>query len=420
MRRKDQEKAERLSQYIDQLLTRAKGPDGASDSSIRDDDDLEEFGRLAKSLGDIEILPPTAFEEELACRLSTAREAELDGGPLTSAVQCLGRLATMLLSWARVVSPGARAAVATAFLAAIVGVAAVSFLTSAGVSAAEILNHSSYALANLARPGEVLYRRWDVVYVRTKPSGERSRQEQIVHEWMDGSMHGRTAGRSYGPDGQLLWAYADVPESDGFRPHIYLSTGYGDEADAVLNIEPTQSELRQALKQFPPNERHLLETYLERGYIYHPIVGDHQFNRVALHSQMPDTSKIPRAVLSLDTSLIGGGARVRRVRILDPMQVRLTWRSRKARQARVETVRYIAEDSYLSLRAEERVAFESGLQVSMTWEMIETRIEKKDTAGWENPFELDVLPGTPVRRHSPLEVLSSYGEALQRVAAHLN
>ena len=76
-----------------------------------------------------------------------------------------------------------------------------------------------------------------------------------------------------------------------------------------------------------------------------------------------------------------------------------------------ETVRYIARDTYLSLRAEETYQNENGRQVFQTRELLETRIVERDAIGGD-PFALSVPQGTPVRRQVAADLLSAIAATL--------
>ena len=78
-----------------------------------------------------------------------------------------------------------------------------------------------------------------------------------------------------------------------------------------------------------------------------------------------------------------------------------------------ETVRYIARDTYLSLKAEETFQNENGRRVFQTRELLETRIVERDAIGVD-PFLLSVPQGTPVRRQVYADLLSVIAAVLDR------
>jgi hypothetical protein len=110
---------------------------------------------------------------------------------------------------------------------------------------------------------------------------------------------------------------------------------------------------------------------------------------------------------------------VYRVRVKDPASIEFNWRSEgppRVRLVSAERVRYIARDSYLSVRTEDSLTFEDGRRRFTTRELVETRaIPTADMS--LDPFVLEIPEGTPAQRQSAREHLAAVAQAFGRLPA---
>ena len=335
------------------------------------------------------------------------------------------RVAALLRPPARWLSPlpgTLRTAAPMALLVTLAVTFAPQLVSTPTASAAEILSRADLVLARLMLPGEVLHRRWKAVRRSSKPGNAETVKEWFSSEWMDGSDFAHVAGRWHSVDGRLLLGYVSTHGDGEVRPRVYFGPGFLRERRGLLSTEPSRREFQQALAQFRPEERAVLKTYLDRGYIYRPIAAERQFNRTLLESPASASAGLPQIMLSLDRSKELNGIPVYAVRIVEPIRIQFRWRSDGPPSAwvtRQETVRYIAQDTFLSLRTEEIQQFTDGRRVITTLELLGTRLSEPDAQG-VNPFELEVPEGTPVRRQSALEQLSAVVHVLRRVSPMLS
>jgi hypothetical protein len=285
-------------------------------------------------------------------------------------------------------------------------------------SAAEILSRADIALSKLVHQGQILHRRWKVIERTENADGsQRVVREATFNEWMDGTDYSRVAGRNES-NGRVYLAYARVRDTDGeVRPRVYFAPGFSNEPRGLLSIEPSRREFQEALVNFEAEEREKLQTYLARGYIFEPISGERRFNRIALEAGAERGPLLPRIIVSLREETLPTGTEVYAVRIVDPARVRFRWTSEGPPVARVEwrqSVRYIARDTYLSLKAEETTEDERGRRVITTRELVDTHILERDGVS-ADPFALAVPEGTPARRQSASEQLSAVAAVLARM-----
>jgi hypothetical protein len=259
-----------------------------------------------------------------------------------------------------------------------------------------------------------------VVDRSTSEAGSVTFRESIIHEWMDGADFGRVAGRNE-RDGRTYLAYASVRENGELRPRVYFARGFSGEAGGLLSIEPSRRDFQAALAGFAPGDREKLQTYLDRGYIFEPISGERRFNQLALETSTEQDAPLPRVMLSLREETLVTGVPVYAVRIFDPARVRFRWRSAGPPHVWLEqreTIRYIARDTNLSLRSEERYDTEGGRHVFATRELLETRIIEAGAVS-SDPFALIVPEGTPVRQQSATEQLRAVAHALRNLPGRL-
>lgn len=392
--RSDREQARRVMAYVDEVVLHRRSDADGADPLSPEDRELGRLGQLVHCLSDLEIVAPHGFQEALAARL---REA----GPAPSAHL---RIRTVLVA-------------AAVFLGVVV--LSRSVIDVPVVSAQSVLSRSDAALAALVRPGQLLYRQWKVTSTSSGSTQGTTQTERIIEEWMDGADFDRVAGRWYSKERQLQIAYATRLQDGEYRPSVYFSPGVYDEQRGVLNIEPTRREFEQALGAFPASVRRGLKVYLGRNYIYAPITGERNFNRAILESPAHNIPEMPRILVSFDESHMLNGTPVYRVRVLDSASVTFNWRSSGPpliRLAQAEITRYIARDSFLSVRTEERWVFEDGRQRFTTRELVETRPIAAGTLAFD-PFAIEVPRGTPVQQQSAVAQLAGVADALGRVPA---
>ena len=416
MSRSDRECAQRISEYVDGLVVHRR-EDGLP-ISTEDDREFRELAALSRTLTAIRFRDPHEFREDLRERLRHTPHAQL-AGPQISVRRPIASFRTAVwfrasVGWLALLKDGLRPAATMAPLIALVA----AFIWQVGgthtASAAEILGRADMALARLVQHGQVLHRRWKVTERVKTPDGElRIVRQSISNEWMDGADFSRVAGRSES-DGRVYLAYVSARENGEVKPRVYFAPGFADEPDGLLSIEPSRREFQEALAGFGSEARAGLQTYLDRGYIFEPISSERRFNRIALQTSTERNDALPRVIVSLREETLPTGTQVYAVRIVDPARVRFRWKSQSTPAAWLEwreTVRYIARDTYLSLRAEETYQNENGRQVFQTRELLETRIVERDAIGGD-PFALSVPQGTPVRRQVAADLLSAIAATL--------
>lgn len=423
MNGKRREQARRVSDFVDRFLLKRDHGGHSADSSA-DDAELRDLRPLLRCLGDVRIESPESFDDELRSRLPAMVESEASG---PRAALCRRLLASITARCERLTGvlplrvtrwrPTLSSAAIVLLIAAALGLLR-SVFDPPIASASEVVSRSDAALGALVHPGQWLYRRWKVTSRST--SGEATvgpNTVRFIDEWMDGADLDRVAGRWYSGEGRLLIAYTSVGDGGARRPQVYFSPGVYGEARGVLNIEPTRNEFMEAVSRFPQPVQGALEIYLDRQYIYLPIVGERRFNRTIIEAPRFGVSELPRVVSSVDESETYRGQAVYRVRVVDPGSIVFNWRSQgppRVRLAWVETVGYIARDNYLGLKTEETQKFEDGRQRVTTKVLVETRTMTVAGSSMD-PFTLDVPTGTPVQRQSALEQLTGVANAFSRL-----
>lgn len=441
MKRTEREQARCITAYVDEVLLRRRADEASADPLSPEDQELERLGALAQCLSDIEVVPSSGFREDLAQRLreAAAEEAASDAGTrswLTRATDAVrlgpfsrdrnfGRAASNAYTQVRTALasiPGS--VVRTAMLVLVIGSGIVvlsrAVIDVPVVSAQEVLSRSDAALTGLVGPGQVLYRQWKVTSTGAPGalSGE-SPSERIIEEWMDGADFDRVAGRWYSKDKELQIAYTTRFQDGEYRPYVYFSPGVYDEQRGVLNIEPTRHEFEAALSTFSETAQRGLRLYLDRHYIYAPITGERSFNKAIVEAPALSVPEMPRILVSFDASHLLNATPVYRVRLLDSASVTFNWRSSGPpliRLAQAEIVRYMARDSFLSVRTDERLILEDGRRRSTTRELVTTKALERAFLP-ADPFAIDVPPGTPVQQQSAVEHLAGVASVLERVPA---
>jgi len=412
MKATDQEQARRLGEYADELVTARRIAGHVSDPPSPEDHELEQLRDLVRRLSAAQIAPPAGFQEALAARL---RQPELPTGveetPVTAPDVAAPRQSWWTLpGWVQL----PRVALTGGTMAVVLLLFSQTLIDQPVLSAQSVLLRSDDALAALAGPGQILYRKW-----RVQSSGGpgmmtgTAQPGRIIEEWMDGADSERVAARWYTLDGRLQVAYTTVMSEGEYRPHVYFSPGLYGETKGLLNIEPTMREFGAALAQFPEPAALGLRLYLDRHYIYAPIRGERHYNRAIFAPSSESSPQLPRVVASFNQTQLNGQA-VHRVRLVDSASVTFNWRSvgpSVVRIAEAEIVRFVDKGSMLSVRTEERVVFGDGRRRESIRELEATEILRKSDLR-NDPFILDVPPGTPVRWQSAHEHLSSVADAL--------
>lgn len=286
--------------------------------------------------------------------------------------------------------------------------------------AAEILDRADRALIAMVGANELFHRQWEVVTQRRTPDGTQHTSEWIADEWVRGANLDAVAGQRRLRNGQRISAYArDVRTSDQ-RARIYFAPGFRQTTHGLLSIEPTRAAFEAAAASFPPAERDLLDTYLRRGYMYEPIAGERRFNRRLLEPEA-DSPRLPRLSLSVEERTDPNGVAVYAVRLVEPVYVTFRWTASGPPSVyigRKETVRYIAQETFLTLRSRETVTYDDGTHVVTTYELKETRAARLDELATD-PFAFDVPEGTPVRYQSAQEYFDAVVRALAQRPAHV-
>jgi len=410
MKATDQEQARRLGEYADDLVTARRLAGAVSDPPSPEDHELEQLRDLVRRLTVARIAPPPGFQEALAARLrQSADPVEVPASDPAAAV-VPARSWWPSGEWIQL----PRVAMTGVTMAVVLLLFSQSLIDQPVLSAQSVLLRSDDALAALAGPGQILYRKW-----RVQSNGGpgmmtgTAQPGRIIEEWMDGEDSERVAARWYTLDGRLQVAYTTVMSDGEYRPHVFFSPGLYGETRGLLNIEPTMREFAAALDQFPDTVALGLRLYLDRHYIYAPIRGERNYNRAIFAPYSELAPQLPRVVASFNETQLNGQD-VHRVRLLDSASVTFNWRSAGpsvVRIAQAEVVRFVAKDSMLSVRTEERVEFRDGRRRESIRELEATEILRKADLR-NDPFILDVPPGTPVRWQSAHEHLSSVADAL--------
>lgn len=402
---RDRRRARRLSEYTDRLVLRRRNDGKQPGPPDDDDDELEAMSLLAAELTDLEITPPSHFRDELAERLK-ASDQQL---PPHSAMAALGeRLLRTINGWGFMPAP-IPAAVAGAVVLAVVAFFATG--QSPVLSAAEVLARSDEALAAIVHPGEVLHRTWRV-RLTTWERGDAAPvfREQLHDEWMDGADFDHVASKTVTRGRKRAWASRRV--NGEIHTVGFVGADEGTGRPAALNIEPTRQEYLRAADTFPPEARRLLHIYLDRWIIYMSMASERRFNREILEGTFG--GPMPRSVSVGHTTENGRPAYA--VSAVDPSRVDFMWQSGRppsVQLTRDYSVIYIAKDSYLTIKSERHIEYPTGrrtLEVR-TLEGMRTYRSEELT---DDPFEIDVPPGTQVNRQSALELLTGVLAVLQR------
>jgi hypothetical protein len=415
MRRRDvegtadeEQRAHRLSDIVDNIVVRRRLTD-ASATSRQPDRELDHLAELAAELSAIALQPDEQVRKRLLRGLSEAAKARSRSSVFTS------------LAMLRAMTMGLKPASALAAVA-LAGLVLLS-LRGSQASAAEILTRSDLAIAKLVQPGSMLFRRWRIVErIRDSPGAPERRVERYTFEWIDGSDIRHAVGKSISSTGHNYLAYVNVLDAGRYVPRVYYDPGFANEPDGLLSIVPSRQEFEASAARFTGNERRVVETYLARAYIYEPIVSERRFNDAMLTS-VAGPEPLPHVLLAVDDSALLNGVPVYRVHSMEAVRLPFRWRSSGPPEMWLEqqaTVRYIAKDSFLTLRAEEEIDAENGRHVQIVRELVETVTLPMPARDDEsNPFNLENASQVPLRRQSAFEHLSQVIRTLRRAPAFL-
>jgi hypothetical protein len=370
---------------------------------------LRQLATLAAELSEIVIELEPGFREQCFRRISEVRPSR----------SWQSRIGTAILR-AAAVSVGPLPA-----LAAIAVVAVLLFPNLPGfpAKASEILAKSDRAIATLLQPGSVLLRRWHIVdRIRQLPDGPVRFVDRYTLEWIDGSDIRHATGQSVAADGRMYLAYANVLEHGQYVPRVYYGPGYADQVDGLLSIVPSRHEFESAAERFRGLEREVVETYLARGSIYEPLVSERLFND-AMFKAVTGPESLPQVLLSVDDGIVFNGTSVYRVRSVETVRVPFRWRPTGPPRMwleRRETFKYIAKDSFLTVKAEETSETENGEEIHIVRELVETRtMPMPPSGGPGDPFAWVGTVDVPVRRQSAYEQLSQVTRTLRRAPEFL-
>ncbi len=413
MNRSEREREELLSTYIEALVNGQQVANVFRDAAA-DDNELRELGTLSDELSRLAMVPPAGLSVRVANQLRRPLRGRVH--TVMDHAQRIGASLFQLYSSrpARRRLPRLAAAVTAVVLLVLAGLDFASIRT---VSASDILTRAQTAVRNLARPGELLFRRWRIVETITDQRGHERKQTRYLLEWMDGADNRRSVGRTLDDSGHLYLAYVSGPVEGGHSPRVYYEPGFGGEPRGLVSIIPSAEDFQSAARRFPEEVRPLITAYLAQGYLpFRPILGELLQNEAVLTDTMnpiPPISPLRASAVEVEED----GRRVFRVRYTEPVRVVFRWRSEgppRTWLSRRDIVRHVDAETFLSLSTESFEEDEHGVRISSRRDLVETRIVKLPLADDDNPFDLKVAPDVPVRQQSAYQHLSQVADALKR------
>jgi hypothetical protein len=302
---------------------------------------------------------------------------------------------------------------ATVLLAALAfGAVLVVVLTGPGrtqLSAAEVVRRADARLADLVKPGQVLYRRWHVDASIRRADGTSVAFEQRYEEWAEGAVPNRLTVRSHVGDGRLIGAVWTVLENgtlrastflDGSLAAEYVGGAGGSVPDFVL-AWPTRAELDRAAADLPASERRLLDLPLA---VMEPVVADRSTLESVRHGDIHD-------VRVEHTTLRDGrpGICLTIVRERCPL---FDWTARPIRVIPVRTrlqTTYSA-DTYLGDVLERETTASDGRRIADTFRLEDLRV--LDAAEVPGVFSFSPPPGTVTMHLSATDLVQAYRQAI--------
>jgi hypothetical protein len=403
----EEQRAHRLSDLVDSIVVRRRWDDESQGGHA--DREIDQLAGLAAELSAITLRPEDGCQRRMLRRIHDLRKA----GQRASMFSGMALFRTLALALHPM---SAVAAIALIALVAFGG-------RGTSASAAEVLTRSDLAIASLVEPGTMLFRRWRIVdRIRETPESPEQRIERYTFEWIDGSDIRHAVGKSMTSGGRNYLAYLSVLDEGRYVPRVYYEPGFASQRDGLLSIVPSRHEFEAAAARFTGHERLVLETYLARGYIYEPIVSERRFNDAML-KPIGGAEPLPQVLLSIDDRAMLGDRPVYRVQSIESVRLPFRWRLSGPPDMwleRQQTVRYIAKDSFLTLRAEEHVESETGRRVDTVRELIESQtLPMPSRADEQNPFTLDDANRVPLRRQSAFEHLSQVIRTLSRAPSFI-
>jgi hypothetical protein len=256
-------------------------------------------------------------------------------------------------------------------------------LTSAPprVSAADILDRATGALARLVEPGTVLEVRSRHVLVSTYPDGRREKREEHVREWYDGQQPGALGFRSEDSDGELL--YVMFERSDG-RPASYFGPAHpGPHAGSVI-LAPSLEEVTAARRRLPAGDQLRIERDVALAPTATELPGE------ARNQALVETGRAPSPIgfessLEVSEGRLPDGREVWIVRSMNPCAL---WRQVGApvpimRPARIDSERRLSRQDYLTLESRSQVVFDDGERLEVEIRLVSTRLLPLETQ--QNP-----------------------------------
>ncbi len=416
MTRDAKEKARQLSEFVDGLVLYRRATEDDRAWTWNDGESRELRGLIAE-LHEIRFANPDAFADKLLTELPRMAAGAPERLNLWRRLQHSTRRVLETLGNGK--CPRLLGAVPSAVLTVTVALVVVLSRSwgNAGLSASEILSRSDAAMVRLAPRDQLLHRRWNVRSVTTAADGSSQAAVRSIDEWLDGRNFDRVAARFYADDGQLRMSYATVLDEGRLRPYVYFSPGLFGETRGLLSIEPTVDEFRDAVRRFPARLGRSLNVYLDRQHIYEPIIGEIRSNRSVVDTPTSGVSDLPRLVISLAATTTIDGVAAYAVRVVDPASIEFAWRidgPPTVWLVRREAVRYIARDTYLSIKTEETLLFEDGRTRNITRRLIDMRsVPIADAPA--DLFAINVPPVTAIRRQSADEQLAGVAAAFGRL-----
>jgi len=389
------------------LIGSRRGPEDDPGFDRTEEASMDDMLELVRVLNAMEIASPASAEEDVWQRL---QRGDLVTGRATR--RATGLLRKSVAWFAR--APRLSAGAATAIVVACVVSVLLNYGAGRGVVAGEILGSSDATLRRLLESGQVLHRVSRTAQLIGTAGHERA-TSATVHEWMQEQGTSRVSRRAYDAQGQLLWAMVAQQEDGYRRARFYYAPGYKGRTDGLLSVAPTAQEYRDAIERFFPSLRPALRTFFQPGF-GSGIAGERGFNRSNLGwlgtaTQLRDTP--PPSVSAIQRE---DGRRVYRVQLEEPL--RLWFESSRDGVLEVflghgTTIREIGRDDGLTLAVATTLTLEGNDQIRMTSEVIDQAVEQPPTSA-NNPFSLDVPPGTPVRRQSAYDELAAMAPTLMR------
>jgi hypothetical protein len=297
---------------------------------------------------------------------------------------------------------------------AVAGTITVIWLGSAraSVSGAEVIRRADTRLADLVKPGQVLYRRWHTSTIVRSAGREMTRSEGIAEEWAEGSLPNRLARRSHAADGRLTSASWTVAENGTLRGFQFRNpTTYPWPRDASrlvvpsVFVTPTNNELQREVRRFPEPERRALQLLLAVD----PIAGDR-----AWYSLATTVGGLVGHEMKAEPTRLADGRAGLRLSLVVPTG--MLWEYRRDGVAFVPTVWHaayvFAADSGLLQETEREWAMGDGCAISVRYEVEVLRVEPAATCA--DKFTFSPPPGTPTVHIHAADLVKSMRQTLLR------